>query len=608
MDRRQFLASGSAVAALALAPKAAFAATGTADAKLNTLFQAIFDDTIDNSPGFASSLGLDKGPRAALKHKLDDESEAEMRRNLARTKGWLDKLKAFPTPGLSPAAALNREIVIYSTEAQTVAPEKFGLDSVIRPYRIFQQGGAYYSVPDFLNDTHTIENAEDATAYVDRLKQFPAVLDTDTQVEKARGARGYIAPDFCIDLTIGQMEKMRRVPAAENSLVRSLATRAKAKGIAGDWEKAATAIVEREVYPALDRQIALMKAERAQTKPGAGVWRVPEGEAIYAAALRQATTTDFTPDEVHKMGLEQVAELSARLDTILKGQGMSQGSIGARLNALNKDPAQLYPDTAEGRTALIRSLNEGYRAMQAKLPQILDNPPDAPLEIRAVPVEIQDGASNGYYKRAALDGSRPAIYFINLKDVGDWPKYSLPSLTYHEAVPGHHTQISISQQSGDIPMLRKIGFFGAYTEGWALYAEGLADELKGYATPIEQAGYLQSFLFRAARLVVDTGIHTKQWTREQATQYFVENTGFAQPRSQREVERYCTQPGQACSYKVGHMAWDRARKAAQAAAGDRFDIRQFHSILTFGAMPLTIMERLSAERTKAFLSGGTGKA
>ena len=241
-------------------------------------------------------------------------------------------------------------------------------------------------------------------------------------------------------------------------------------------------------------------------------------------------------------------------------------------------------------------LNASVKAMYTKLPRVFSTVPTQPLEIRAVPVEIQDGASNGYYNRASLDGARPAIYFVNLKDVGDWPKYTLPSLTYHEGVPGHHLQISLAQESKDIPTLRKIGFFSAYSEGWALYAEQLADELHAYATPLERAGYLQSFLFRATRLVVDTGIHAKRWSREKATDYMVATTGFAQPRTQREVERYCTQAGQACSYKVGHMAWTRARRKAEVALGAKFDLKQFHEILKEGAMPLTVLERRIDQR------------
>ena len=607
MDRRTFLAStGTAALVAALRPAAGFAqAQGDAappvpgsDAALNALFERILEDSLDHSPEFCTALGYDKGARKAAKSKLDGNSDADMRADLARGRAWLAELEAFPTDRLSPAARLNREIVIYSTRNRIRAPESFGIDSVIRPYRIFQQGGAYFEIPDFLNDAHVIEDRADCDAYLSRLEALGAVLDTDTQVARERAARGFLPPDFSIDLTIGQLEKLRDAPAESGSLVGSLVRRARDKGIEGNFAEPAAAIVRDRIQPALDRQIALMKEMRDKTPAGAGIWRAPGGEAIYAAALAQATTTDFTPDEVHKMGLDQVAEISAELDGILRQQGFKQGSVGARLTALNKDAGQLYPDSAAGRAALIASLNQGVKAMYAKLPDMFSGVPAAPLEIRAVPVEIQDGASNGYYKRATLDGSRPAMYFINLKDVGDWPKYTLPSLTYHEGVPGHHLQISMAQESKDIPTLRKISFFGAYSEGWALYAEQLADELKAYA-PIERAGYLQSFLFRAARLVVDTGIHMKRWDRDKATAYMVDTTGFAQPRSQREVERYCTQPGQACSYKVGHMAWIRARANAQKALGAKFDIKYFHDVLKSGAMPLTVMERLVEARTKA---------
>jgi uncharacterized protein (DUF885 family) len=381
-------------------------------------------------------------------------------------------------------------------------------------------------------------------------------------------------------------------------MVESIAKRTRDKGIGGDWERRATDIVAKSVYPALDRQITALEKLKPTTRAGDGAWRLTGGDAIYAEALRQATTTNFSPDEIHQMGLQQVADISGQIDAILKSQGFSQGSVGERLAALNKNPSQLYADSDAGRAELLAGLNAGVKDMYGRLPKAFATLPNQPLEIRRVPPEIQDGASNGYYRRAALDGSRPAIYFINLKDVGDWPKYTLPTLSYHEGVPGHHLQISIAQESKDIPTIRKLGFFSAYSEGWALYAEQLADELGVYANdPLGHAGFLQSFLFRAARLVVDTGLHAKRWSREQATDYMVETTGFARARSQREVERYCTQIGQACSYKVGHTAWLRARAEAQKALGTKFDLKQFHEILREGAMPLSILERRIKERT-----------
>ena len=606
MDRRAFLSTGSAVAlglpslgspATALAKPMTSAAGG--DARINALFEQIFQDQVRRSPELASGLGLDKGANAHLKSELDIRPVAVARaEDLARSRRNLAAIRAIPPASLSNAAKLNRDVVTYQIEARNIAPAKFGIDSVQRPYPIFQQGGAYFELPDFLNTEHGIATAADAEAYLSRLALVDTVIDNDTLGQRQQAARGFLAPAWSIDLTLGQMRKLREVPAAQNTLVGSIVRRTAEKGISGDWAKRATAIVEGQVYPALDRQIALMERLKPTSKAGDGAWRLPDGEAIYAAALAQATTTNFTPDEVHRLGLAQVAEISAQLDGILKGAGYAQGSVGERLGQLNRSPAQLYANTDAGRAELIESLNRGVKDMYARLPRAFATLPTQPLEIRRVPIEIQDGASNGYYNRAALDGSRPAIYFINLKDVGDWPKYSLPSLTYHEGVPGHHLQISLAQESKDIPTLRKIGGFSSYSEGWALYAEQLSDELGAYQG-IERAGYLQSFLFRAARLVVDTGLHSKRWSREQAIDYMVATTGFARPRVQREVERYCTQMGQACSYKVGHMAWTRARAEAQATLGAKFDLKQFHEVLKDGAMPLTLLQQRIQERTAA---------
>ncbi|WP_088184635.1 DUF885 domain-containing protein [Sphingobium sp. Z007] len=596
MDRRDFLFSTGAVALTVAAPRAF--AQGSDDARLSAAFAAIFERQLDMSPSFVTSLGLDKGARAGAKSQLDDNSKSAMLKKLAATQAAIKELDSYKRASLSDAQRLNLDVILYALDQQTVAPAKFGLNSAVRPYRIFQQGGSYFSTPDFLNTAHTINVAADCDAYIARLDAFARNLRTDTALQRDEAARGYLAPGWSLDLTLGQMKKLRGQPAAESSMVQSLVKRAEAKGITGDWQAQASAVVEKSIYPALDEQIAAIEALKGGTAAGDGVWRTPRGDEIYAAALKSATTTDLSADQIHAMGLEQVADISAQLDVILKDAGYAKGTIGERLAALNAEPSQLYADNAEGRLALLTQLNRDVDAMKAKLPNAFTTIPDTALEIRAVPVEIQDGASNGYYNRAALDGSRPAIYFINLKDVGDWPKYGLPALTYHEGVPGHHLQISTAQTAGDIPMLRKTAFMSAYSEGWALYAEQLADELGGYATPLDRAGYLQSFLFRAARLVVDTGIHAKRWSREKATNYMVEKTGFARPRCQREVERYCTQPGQATSYKVGHGVWTKARADAMAAQGKAFDLKQFHAILEEGAMPLSMLEKRVAARAK----------
>jgi uncharacterized protein (DUF885 family) len=322
MDRRSFLATGASVALLPLAEGPALAAVtakaGTGDARLNAAFDEIFRERVRNSPTLASSLGLDKGPNAALKSRFDtDPAPVARAKSLARNRRAIARLRAISPATLSEAARLNREVVLYSLETSIAAPSRWNIDSAQRPYVITQQGGSYFSTPDFLNTTHTIESAADAEAYLSRLNQFATVLDNDTAEQRRQAARGFIAPAWSIDLAVGQMRKLR----AQNTMVDSIARRTAAKGIAGDWARRATDILANAVYPALDRQIAATEALKRVTRPGDGAWRLPNGEAIYTEALRQATTTNFTPAEVHEMGLNQVAEITAELDRILRGEG-----------------------------------------------------------------------------------------------------------------------------------------------------------------------------------------------------------------------------------------------------------------------------------------------
>lgn len=597
LSRRTFAGSvGAATVAVAMRPAMAFAAIGE-DARLDALFTRIFDSHLRLSPQSATSLGLDKDALAGLRSQLTDSSQAGLARSVANTRNALADLSRVNAAALSPAMKLNLDVVRYQLERRLDGPA-LGVDSPQSPYRMTQRFCAAFNVPDFLDSTHPIENAADAEAYLLRLAALSKAVDDDIAVQREQAGRGILAPQWSLDLALVQLRKLRSPAPADSSMVASLVRRTAKKGISGSWQPRAEAIVRDAIYPAIDRQIALIEQLRPASPAGDGAWRIPRGDEIYAAALRQATTTDFSPEEVHRIGLEQVAEISAQLDGVLKAAGLSTGTVGERLAALNTRPEQLYPDSARGRADLIASLNAGVAKMNALLPRAFATLPDQPLDIRAVPVEIQDGAANGYYYSATLDGSRPAIYWINLKEVSDWPKYSLPSLTYHEGTPGHHLQISLAQKSDNIPLIRKTGGFSAYSEGWALYSEQVADELGAY-DGIEKAGYLQSFLFRASRLVVDTGLHAKRWSREKATDYMVATTGFTRPRTLREVERYCTSIGQACSYKMGHIAWLRAREKAQRTMGDKFDIKQFHEVLLDGAMPLSILEKRIEERTAA---------
>ncbi|HEY8571891.1 DUF885 domain-containing protein [Phenylobacterium sp.] len=597
IDRRSFLAAG---AALAAAP--AFA-QGSEDAKLRAQLDAIFEQTVDDSPEFATGLGLDKGARAALKARLDDNSLAAKQRRLERARGWLAGLKGVNRDALSASGKVDYDVVAYHLDRQVYGGDRYKFGSAGRnyaPYVLSQQNGVYSDIPDFLDSQHRVTTAEDAEAYLSRLSAFAVAMDQDLERLRHDVALGVVPPDFTCGLTLAQLRALRNQPAEKTILVTSIAKKTADAKIPGDWAGRANRIVFSEVFPALDRQIAAVTQLRARAKPDVGAWALPDGAAYYADAVKNSTTTNYTPDQVHQMGLDQVAEISARIDAILKSQGMTRGTVAERLTALNNDPRQLYANTDDGRAKMLVDLNRQMDEMYALLPKAFRTLPKAKVEVRRVPVFIQDGASNGYYQGAALDGSRPGAFYINLKDTHDWPRYNLPSLVYHEATPGHHLQIALAQESDRIPILRRTGYgSSAFSEGWGLYAEQLADEMGVYDKDLlGRAGYLQSLLFRAARLVVDTGIHAKRWGRAKATQYLVDVVGYTPARAQREVERYFVSPGQATSYKVGHTVWVKLREDARRKLGPKFDLRAFHdAALLSGNMPLVVLERHIADWT-----------
>jgi uncharacterized protein (DUF885 family) len=352
------------------------------------------------------------------------------------------------------------------------------------------------------------------------------------------------------------------------------------------------------VAPALDRQIAELERLRARADGRAGVWKLPDGEAYYAWALRAGTTTNMNPDEVHAMGREQLASLQARMDPILRARGLTQGSVGARMTALGKDPKVLFPNNDEGRRQILDYLNGRVADMRTRLPRAFATLVRGNLIIKRVPPAIENGAPDGYAGAGTIDGSVPGNYYINLRDTSIWPRYGLPTLTYHEGIPGHVWQ---GEYTYKLPLIRSLLAFNAYSEGWALYAEQLGDELGAYDDdPLGRLGYLQSIAFRACRLVVDSGIHAKRWTRAQAIQWFAETNGSTEEEVRNEVDRYCAWPGQACGYKVGHSEINRLRTLAQRQLGPRFDFRTFNdALVTGGNVPLVVLARIIDAYTAA---------
>ena len=599
MRRRQFLASASLATVAAALPATLRAAAGSADAHLRAMLDRFFYARLEDSPEQATSLGLDTGARAHLKGRLSDASRAGEARAFARAKRELTELRQVDRAALGEAAQLDYDVVEYSLD-RVIAGERypFGANAGrYTPYVLTQLTGAYRDVPDFLSNQHQVRSASDADAYLARVEQFATVLDAETERQREDAAKGVFAPDYILDTTLKQLAALRDRAPEQAGPVTDLAAKLKAANLPPERAHSAAKLMAERVFPALDRQRALVTELRGRAVHDAGVWRLPDGEAYYAAAASAATTTEMTGEEIHKLGLDQVAEIGARIDGILKGQGMTQGSVGERLVALNKRPDQLYPNTDAGREALLEQLRAQVTAMTRRLPEQFAILPRAPVEVRRVPEAIQAGAPGGYYQSASLDGSRPAIYFINLRDTFDRPKFGLATLSYHEAVPGHHLQVMSALESDDIPLIRRRGFYSGYSEGWALYTEQLADEMGMYeGDPLGQVGYLQSLLFRATRLVVDSGMHAKRWSREKATDYFIATTGIARGRSQGEIDRYTVWPGQACSYKIGHTVWVRLRDEAKRRAGAAWDPKAFHRVLTLGAMPLTVLEKVARER------------
>jgi uncharacterized protein (DUF885 family) len=379
----------------------------------------------------------------------------------------------------------------------------------------------------------------------------------------------------------------------ETDLVASLVQGARRKQIPGDWATRAAAIVSGPVWSALDRQIALLQSWRSVAARSAGVWALPHGEEYYRFAVHYQTTTGMTPDEVHRRGLELVAELSGAADTLLRQQGLGHGTVGQRFASLYKDPRFVYPNTDEGRAQLLAYLNGCVKEVTAKLPAYFGTLPKAGLEIRRIPVNVEAGAPGGYYEDGSLDGSRPAAYYINLRDMAEVPRWTLPTLTYHEGIPGHHLQGSLILEEPGVPMIRRTLWFAAYGEGWAVYAEQLADEMGLYASdPWGRAGYLQGALLRALRLVLDTGLHAKRWTRSRAIRCYMDTMGAPESAAAAEIDRYCVWPAQACSYMIGKLTWLKLRSRSQALLGPEFDIRKFHDAgLLCGPLPLELLER-----------------
>jgi uncharacterized protein (DUF885 family) len=606
LNRRELLSTAAVTVAASALPLAALTPAFAADApasdpKLAALFDAFFQEGLRRSPEGATQLGLDKGANADLRGKLRDESAAGIAASKAQNADQLARLKAFDASKLSPADKLNYDTVLYTRES-AVAVGKFefgGSGFGPGPYVVSQQTGVYQSFPDFMDTKHPVANASDADAYMARLSGFAQQLDDNTERMQHDAGIGIVPPDYILDLTIAQLERAQK-PADQALLVTSIARRAKEKGLGDSYAANAELIYNEQIVPALARQTAQAKKMRAHAVHDAGLWQFKDGPAFYEVALQATTTTKRTPDEVHKFGLDQAAMISSRIDALLKKEGLTKGTVGERMAALAKDPKYLYPNTDAGKLDAIGYCNKRLGEIRPKLPGVFKRVPTYAFEVRRVPVETELGAASAFSQQPSLDGARPGIVYFNLHDSAEWPRFSLSTTVFHEGLPGHQLESSLALMNGNLPLIRKTIGFSGYAEGWALYAEQLADEIGMYdEDPVGRIGYLKMQMFRAGRCVVDTGMHHMKWSKEKCIAYFVALDGDPEGFATREVERYTVQPGQACSYKLGHSVFVEGREKAKKALGARFDIKDFHEAgLSCGRVPLDILEAVLDDYVK----------
>lgn len=598
-NRRTFLTqAGIAGLATTIPALAQAKPAAPGDAAATARLAAIAEEILADYPEGATQLGIDTGKRAALKSRLTDHSQAAELARQARAATRRAELRAIDRTRLSRQVALDVDV---TQAAYDLAHDGYGAlphgDVAIlnqnasyrsTPYIVSQGTGAFAEIPDTLESKHSVATRADADAYLARLDSYATQLDAETARIGADAAAGTILPRFLIDITAAQLAAAASQPVAEWGLVTGFAAKTSKAGVAGPWTDRATKIATTRIAPALARQAAAFDALKPRAKDTPGMWQLPDADRGYAWLCRAGTTTDRTPEAIHQSGLEQVAALSAEMDVLLKTQGLTQGSVGARLAALGKRPDLLFADSDAGRAELLAYLNSIVADIRPRMKDAFQKLVPGRLDIKRVPPAIQNGMPNGYAASGSIDGKVPGAYYINLRDTGIWPRYSLPTLSYHEGIPGHIWQ---GEYTYDLPLIRTLLSFNAYSEGWGLYAEQIADEVGVYAdNPLGRLGYLQSMNFRASRLVADTGLHHKRWTMEQAMRWFGEATGYTPSQCRSELNRYCAWPGQALGYKTGHNEINRLRDKAKAALDPRFDVKRFNDLVVgTGGLPLSVL-------------------
>lgn len=466
-------------------------------------------------------------------------------------------------------------------------------------FPVNQMFGAQSGMPNFMVNSHLVESERDARDYITRLRLFDSKFDQVIEGLQHRESLGIVPPRFTVEKVLDQMRDFIAQPSREHMLYTSfdeklakISEDEMAPAVRDELRTEVAGAIDEVVFPAYQRLIAHHEALLGKVTSNDGAWRLPDGEAYYAWRIRNQTTTDMSAEQIHQIGVAEVERIGGEMDAILQAEGLSEGSIGERVRQISSRPDQLYPDTDAGREQILADYQSIIDDIDANLSDWFNHRPEAGVEVRRVPEFSQKTAPGAYYQRGSMDGKRPGVFYANLRNVAEIPRFGMRTLAYHEAIPGHHFQGSLAQELKGLPMFRNVLGFTVYSEGWALYAERLAWEAGFQSQPLDNLGRLQAEMFRAVRLVVDTGMHAKRWSREQAIEYMERNTGMGHDEVVAEIERYLVNPGQALAYKVGMLKILELREKARTELGDRFDIRGFHdAVLGAGALPIFILER-----------------
>lgn len=564
-------------------------AGGDESARIRAFFERTYQENLADSPEMQSYRGIKTDY-----DKWTDRSEAETDRKIARTRARLEELATFDFDALKPRLQLSYRIFEIQAKRWIEADHYRHTG-----YAITHQWGPHTSVPSFLINIHRITDLSDAKAWVARLEAVPERFDQEIARIERTAENHVFAPDWSYPKMIEAAENVITGAPFDNSgkdstLLEDIKTKLAKIKISDDDKSAILLATEKalleRVKPAYEKLITLLEAHGALASGDDGIWKVPEGEAFYNMRLRHFTTTDLTAEEIHQLGLENVARLHGEMREIMAKVNF-EGTLQDFFAFMRTDPQFVLPNTDEGRAEYLRIATNYIDVMRARLPEVFGIVPQADIIVKRVEPFREKSAGLAFFQSPAIDGSRPGTYYANLYNMADMPLYKAEALAYHEGIPGHHMQISIQQELKDVPNFQRFGGFTAYTEGWGLYTEYLPKEMGFYQDPWSDFGRLSMELWRACRLVVDTGLHDKRWTREEAIQYLRDNTPNPEGDMVKSIERYAVNPGQATAYLIGKLKIVEVREKAKAEMGERFDIRAFHDeVLKDGPVPLDILE------------------